>query len=190
MNDTVDLNNFIDSAREIIVKLARDPIGARLLVPGFIATLKEELDNTDWQPRFEELGRSPQTLPHTEIHDTQQLLEALLVQLKAQPIQETAKKATKKSAKRPIPKNLPPGTMFAKDFWSICGVPHGRYRQHVERGINGDFPETTDRIPYPDARPNYKERFVTPDNRSAIFAFWDRHEVDYTAPESNEEVLQ
>lgn len=192
MNDAI--NDNIDTLREAIAKQARDPEEAQLIALKALG----KLAGTNWQPYFEQLGRGSLTSCLGTVHEVEQRLnemvkaaiEAQLNQLKAQPAQETAKKAAKKSAKRPIPKNLPPGTMFARDFWSTYGVSHGRYRQHVERGVNGDFPETTERIPYPDTRPNYKERFVTPDNRSAIFAFWDRHEVDYTAPESDEEASQ
>jgi hypothetical protein len=165
------LGDIADLVRQEIVRLTRDPKGAQLIIPGVLAELEKALLNTDWHQLFED-------------YTVKQRIVAMQSEL-PQLVANAQKSVKRKHAKRSVPKDLPSGTMYARDFWNIHGVSHGRYRCHVERGMQGDFPETTERAPYPDTRPYYKERFVTPDNRDAIFAFWDRHGVTYTKDEEN-----
>jgi len=183
------MDDAIDTLCKEIAKQARDPEEAQLI------TLKAlgKLAGTNWQPYFEQLGKDSQTPYLGTTHEIEQRLnemvktaiEAQLAQLKAQPAQETteAPKKIQKKQTAIIPRDLPPGTMTARDFYDRHGVSYGRYRRHTEHGINGKFLETTERRPYQRTRPNHRDRYLTPSQQQKAIEYWEEHQVTYTMPD-------
>src|SRR5580765_4776685 len=148
------MNDIADFLRKEIVKRTSDPETARLLIPGLLAELTEELQNTDW--------------PHVFAKIEEEIEKDSLI-----------KKTSKRASKRIIPDDLPPGTMNARDFYDKHGVSYSNFRRHTEQGINGDFLDVTEIKPYPDTRPNYKDRYLTPSQQAKAIEYWDTHHTPY-----------
>jgi hypothetical protein len=81
--------------------------------------------------------------------------------------------------KRNLPKGLPEGSVAARDFYLEKGISPTELRYHTERGIYGDFLETTD-IPHK-TRPGFKYRYLTPDQQRKAVEYWKEHGVNYLA---------
>jgi len=68
----------------------------------------------------------------------------------------------------------PPGTLSAQHFAVKHGVPEGLLRQHIDVGIDGECVEAV-KLAYG----RQVRRYLTPEQQSKAFEFWDRHGVRY-----------
>src|SRR5882762_3517713 len=78
---------------------------------------------------------------------------------------------------RPIPSDLPSGTVDFASFAEKYGVARSTFKHHIDVGIAGEEVDAVKR-PKP-GRPDHTERYLTPEQQSAALAFWERHGVQY-----------
>lgn len=104
-------------------------------------------------------------------------IEVQLNQNKTKP----AQKAFKRAHTKPVPGDLPLGTVYARDFYEKHSVSYGDFRRHTEHGFNGDLLEVTERKLYPDTRPNYKDRYLTPEQQQKAIEYWRKYGTSYVA---------
>ncbi|HEX3640531.1 MAG TPA: hypothetical protein VHV10_04520 [Ktedonobacteraceae bacterium] len=122
---------------------------------------------------------SPLAIQVLELAKQLALQEARIAELEAQ-ISQT--KNAHQSPQTPIkrrnlPSELPDGSVSARDFYAENGLPLHYVRSHVERGIYGDFLETTD-IPHK-TRQGFKFHYLTPEQQKKAIEFWDRNHIEY-----------
>jgi len=96
---------------------------------------------------------------------------------------QTQKKPSSRSVD--VPADLPDGTLAAADFARLHSLPYDTIKHHIKRGIGGDMLEVTE-IPHR-SRPNYTEKFLTPEQQQKALDYWDRHRVRYQKPTGPDE---
>ncbi|SRR6266699_109497 len=165
----VIMDNIIEALAKKIAEFTGNAEEARHLVG--------ELAKIDWQTYLS--GAGIQAHFSTSLTARVSQLEQEVAALKEQLPNQKSKPTKKKT--HPTIAGQPAGTMFARDFYEMYGVSHGRLRYHTEKGFYGNLLETTE-IPHP-TRPGFKERALTPKQQKQAIEYWDKYGVDYAEPE-------
>jgi hypothetical protein len=159
------MDNIVETLAKKIAEFTGNAEEARHLVG--------ELAKIDWQAYLS--GTGIQAYFSTSLTARVSQLEQEVAALKEQLPNKKTKPAKKKT--HPAISGQPEGTMFARDFYEMYGVSHGRLRYHTEKGFYGERIETTE-IPHP-TRPGFRERVLTPEQQKRVIEYWDKYGVDY-----------